>query len=887
MVGKSFGHYKILEKIGEGGMGVVYKARDSRLDRFVAVKVLPAEKVADTDRRHRFEQEAKTASSLNHPNIITIHDISDHEGSMYIVMEYIAGKTLGEIVGEGEIRLRDTMKLSAQIAEALARAHTAGLVHRDLKPSNIMVTDSGLVKVLDFGLAKLTDPYSATDGVTVTLHRTDPQTVMGTPSYMSPEQVRGQEIDHRSDIFNFGLVLYEMLSGTTAFQGESSVEVMNAILKEPPPELPDSVSPALSQIVDACLAKNPENRFESARDLAFALRALATSRPTTGALPKIEAAPEKKKWLFPAITALSMVAAIIFAFLYLTHPVPIDFSTYKYIPFATDTEQEDNGAWSPDGRSIAYLKQIDRRWQVMVRDLDKPTPVQLTDLPDEVRWIFPFWSPDGNQVYFIRGVGDTGDVWSVGAAGGEPKKILASQSKMVKMAAADISPNGKAIIVWDRYEIPESESSDEGTIRVTLWISSPPGAPARKYQPAPFEDTYPLLPVGLRFSPDGRKIGLAHGGDTWIIPWPEKPGARLLKNISSGLFDWLPDSRHMIKAFRGSLWLGDTKTDKITSLTTSSAAVWRPSVSPDGRRILFTKYSRDYDLVEIPLDGSQPRTILATEQREYCPSWSLVDDKMAYITNRHGGSEIWLKSESGGWERPIVTAADFPDVTDFSVSAAVLSPDGSRIAYNSKAGLCVSSTEGGRPMRVLFEEKSELGVPSWSPNGDSLVMLLSRPRPVSSIAIVKVGSPESFRIIGSMPGIATSPVWSPEGRWIAGGSRDGNIYLVSPDGKKTQKLPSPVAADVENYVLVWSEDSSTIYVASSFAEGPRLDAVDIQTGRSQKIADLDLDYIFGGVLNYYTSGSLAPDGKSFITTSRVEKSDLWILEGVPLPGIKK
>jgi Tol biopolymer transport system component len=234
-----------------------------------------------------------------------------------------------------------------------------------------------------------------------------------------------------------------------------------------------------------------------------------------------------------------------------------------------------------------------------------------------------------------------------------------------------------------------------------------------------------------------------------------------------------------------------------------------------------------------------------------------------------------------------VTASDFPDKTSIGIGTATLSPDGSQVAYKGIGSLWISNVEGGRPMQVLSEDKGEIGVPWWSPNGDSLAMVLQKPRPIRSIATVKIGSPESFRIIGNIPGIATSPVWSPDGRWIAGGSRDGNIYLISPDGKSTQKLPSPVAAAVENHVLVWSRDSSTIYIASSFAEGPRLDAVDVQTGLSQKIADLDLDFGFGGILNYYTYGSLAPDGQSFITSARVEKSDLWILEGVPLPGRQK
>jgi serine/threonine protein kinase/tetratricopeptide (TPR) repeat protein len=277
MVGRAISHYEILEKLGEGGMGVVYKARDTRLDRFVAIKVLPPEKVTDPERRRRFTQEARAASALNHPNIITIHDVDEADGVHFISMELVAGRTLNALIPQHGMRLSEVLKYAIQMADALATTHAAGIIHRDLKPSNIMVTDQGLVKVLDFGLAKLIERGLAgeNDATRTMKAATDAGTILGTVAYMSPEQVRGQVADARSDLFSLGVVLYEMVSGRRAFTGESSVEVMNAILKHEPQELDSAPPPSLDRIIRRCLAKKPDERFQTALDLAFALESIS------------------------------------------------------------------------------------------------------------------------------------------------------------------------------------------------------------------------------------------------------------------------------------------------------------------------------------------------------------------------------------------------------------------------------------------------------------------------------------------------------------------------------------------------------------------------------------------------------------------------------------
>ena len=279
-IGKQLGPYRIEALLGRGGMGEVYRARDTKLGREVAIKVLPAAFSADADRLHRFQQEACAAGALNHPNILVIHHIDTYEGAPCIVSELLEGETLRQRMRGAMLAQRRVIEYATQIANGLAAAHERGIVHRDLKPDNLFITKDGRVKILDFGIAKLTQPKGNASQTDIPTRRvdTDPGVVMGTVGYMSPEQIRGKGVDHRSDIFSFGAILYEMLSGRRAFHGESTADTMSAILKEDPPDLSDTnqkISPTLERLVNHCLEKNPEARFHSASDLAFALEALS------------------------------------------------------------------------------------------------------------------------------------------------------------------------------------------------------------------------------------------------------------------------------------------------------------------------------------------------------------------------------------------------------------------------------------------------------------------------------------------------------------------------------------------------------------------------------------------------------------------------------------
>jgi eukaryotic-like serine/threonine-protein kinase len=305
MIGQALSHYQILEKLGEGGMGVVYKARDSHLDRLVAIKVLPTERVADPDSKRRFVQEAKAASALNHPNIVTIYDIDQADGVYFIAMEFVAGKPLDRLIPRQGLELNTTLKYAMQVADALAAAHAAGIVHRDLKPGNLMVTDRDLVKVLDFGLAKLTEapPIGESEaGETVLITsqgRTEEGTILGTVSYMSPEQAEGKPIDSRSDIFSLGSVIYEMATGRKAFQAETRLSTLTAILRDEPKrasEIVESLPREVERIISRCLRKELNRRFQNMHDLKVELEELKEESESGKLLAPARALGRRRLW---------------------------------------------------------------------------------------------------------------------------------------------------------------------------------------------------------------------------------------------------------------------------------------------------------------------------------------------------------------------------------------------------------------------------------------------------------------------------------------------------------------------------------------------------------------------------------------------------------------
>ncbi len=417
--GTKLGPYEVVSAIGAGGMGEVYRARDTRLDRTVAIKVLPQSLANDPDRLLRFEQEARVLSTLSHPNLLGIYDVGAEAGIHYLVSEYLEGHTLRERMSAGPLSQRRVSDYALQIANGLAAAHDKGIVHRDLKPENIFVTQDDRVKILDFGLAKQL-PAAGLTGETATLTTPAPTaagTVMGTVGYMSPEQVRGQAVDHRSDIFSLGAILYEMATGKRAFQGESGVETMNAILKDDPPEIDPAqikISPGFDRIVRHCLEKNPANRFQSARDLAFALGALSGSESTAalGAAP----AQRKRSWLPWAAAVLAFLAGA--ALMSLLRKTP---SQTNRLEFAIPMQQETSHlAVSPDGTLLAFVSP-DQTSGAYMLGIERIGSTEMTILTGTEGASYPFWSPDSTHIAFFA----DGKLKKIAVTGGV-SEVLAS-----------------------------------------------------------------------------------------------------------------------------------------------------------------------------------------------------------------------------------------------------------------------------------------------------------------------------------------------------------------------------------------------------------------------------------------------------------------------------
>jgi serine/threonine protein kinase/Tol biopolymer transport system component len=868
--GDRLGAYQIVGRLGAGAMGEVYRARDTRLERDVALKILPAEFAANPERRRRFEQESRAASALNHPNIVSVYDAGDEQGVSYMVSELVDGESLRELISRGPVPLRKVLELAAQLADGLAAAHAAGVVHRDIKPENVMLTRDGRAKILDFGLARY-QPAAAPEGTAATM--TQAGMIMGTVGYMSPEQVTGTPADARSDIFSLGIVIHEMLTGKTAFECATSVETMSAILRADPPELPASVPAPLRQIVLHCLEKEPARRFQSAKDLAFNLHAYAGGY-TSMIAPTAQTAVRRPRPLLPIATAALALLSIYAVAVLLMRPPGADLAAYRFTPFATETEYQNNAVWSPDGKNVAYQQiSLTSPNSIMVRSVDSLVPTTIAKV-NGMRSLF--WSPDGSQLYFVLSDG----VWSVSRAGGARQQVVKGPYQ-----AAAISPDGKALMLW-----LGSDGTDEE--KAKLWISSPPGAPVREYQPVLFKMIGTFVPVYLQFSPDGRQVLLSmfrgSGAQMWLLPFPDGASTQPRRILASQIAgadvpssSWMADSRHLILAFdeayRSRLWMADTAKETMDPLTADEGRKSQPSVSPDGKQILFTAAFLNFDLVEIPLNGDPVRPLLVTNRDELFPAWSPAGKQFAYVTNRDGGQEIWLKSVQEGWERPLVTQKDFPaGDEDRTFLTPSISPDGTRIAYSRVStqhfgAIYISPVGGGSPIRLTNGNDYEIG-PVWSPDGNWIVFFSSK----GGLVKIKVGANEPPITLLS-DGCESPAQWSPDGQWIACPS-DKGVDLFTPEAKNFHTVGHRKA-----YVS-WSRDGKELYALGEDNGTWKLGGINIQTGIERIISDLGTHYQFASPYSPSFPLSLSPDGTSLATSVENFKAEIWMLEGFRQPA---
>ena len=723
MTGQRLAHYQILEKLGQGGMGVVYKARDTHLDRFVALKVLPRERVADADRRRRFVQEAKAASALNHANIVTIHDIDDAGGVYFIAMEYVAGKTLNELIPRKGLRPTDALEYAVQIAGALAKAHAAGIIHRDLKPSNIMVGEDGQVKVLDFGLAKLTEAGGlAEDESTRTLKaETAEGAILGTVAYMSPEQAEGKKIDARSDIFSFGAVLYEMVTGRRAFQGDSTASTLAAVIKEdpkPPCEVSPRVPRDLEKVILRCLRKDPEWRWQNMADLRVALRELHQQTGSRLAEATVAPAKGRRRWRLAALVVLPLVLA---GGWLLWKRGGFELPPPRVVQLTSYPGSEQYPCFSPDGNQVAFTwggEKGDNR-DIYVKLVGETNALRLTT--DPARDQYPAWSPDGKRIAFQRSApGRATSIYLVSALGGAEQKLTDFQAT----GQMSWSPDGNWLAVARDPSSPGATVESAGIFLVPV----EGGDPRRISNPkAPGYDIHPSI------SPDGRLLAYAACAATFSCDVyvqqlgsgyaPQGSPRRIThQGLNPAGLAWSHDGESLV--YSGSLggarllylWkVGIRGEQPPQRLDLAGAHASYPSIAPAGNRLAFSRELRNYDIWRYR-PGGAPEPLITSSLDELWPAFSPDGTRIAFGSNRSGDAfEIWVANADGS--NPV----QLTNRLGRHQAQPLWSPDGRWIAFESQRWdgymeVYVIDATGGRPRRLISESSDE-GMPSWSRDG--------------------------------------------------------------------------------------------------------------------------------------------------------------------------
>jgi serine/threonine protein kinase/Tol biopolymer transport system component len=883
--GAPIGPYVIVAPLGAGGMGEVHRARDSRLRREVALKILPPGFSADPSRRTRFEQEAHAAAALNHPNILAVYDVGSDGDVAYLATELVNGETLAALMDRGPLPLRTVLDVAVQIADGLAAAHAGRIVHRDLKPANIMVTNDGRVKILDFGLARQHAPASEE---TIAGGQTTPGMIVGTVHYMSPEQARGTVVDIRSDQFSFGLILYELLAGKKAFDEPESVQTLSAIITKDPPPLEARTPAPVRWIVDRCLAKSPESRYESTRDLFHELRSVRDhlSEISSQAQPAAAAAPSSGRpaRIWPVIAAGLLGLAVPTAFfITAAGPAAPDPSRFQYTPLAFEPGgQSTTAAFSNDGRAVAYAARetSSAPYQVHVRYLDQPTARQLTMVEESAHAIG--WSPDDTRVIFATLTA----VWSIPTAGGDPQRLLAlPASSRVPLGVTVSRDNTTAAVL---------HGGDDGLWQVST--ASLPDGHLVRYPGESFETRNIYNTPTLTFSPDGRQLLLllnrgTAGEEGWVLSYPA-PGASGVRRIEPPLVSyagtpvamWMPDNRRVVMSLkptrlnRRQLWFVDTQSGERQPITTGTRDTSVAAVAPGGDRLLLRESSSDFDVISVDLASGAATPLIASERNEQMPHWSAGERRLVYVANHSGAPEVWLRQE-GVADQPLVTARNFPGDTTSALLLPTLAPRGDRVIYSradtdGQIWLWISSVAGGAPIRATSEKadgRAEFPG-AWSPDGSwfaYVAVVGGRPQ-LMKVRTTGQSTPE---LIGANPTAGTFvPEWSPTGEWIVWGES-----LISPDGKTQRSIGTHGSP-----YYVFSRDGRELYGIRSEQGRHTLFAISVATGR---VRDLGLPTTFAplGTLTPSIRLSVAPDGKTLVYGTGVNRSALWLLDGFNPP----
>ena len=859
IIGKTLNHYRVLSPLGAGGMGEVYLAEDMKLGRKIALKLLPQQFSTDAERQKRFEQEARAVSALNHPNIITIYEIETAENVNFIATEFIDGQTLRERITEKSFSAEETVEIAIQITSALESAHLVGIIHRDIKPANIMIRRDGIVKVLDFGLAKLT-MQGGDSGSFETREQTAPNRVMGTINYMSPEQALGEKVDARTDIFSFGVVLYEMLSGASPFAGTSDAAIYNATINKNPPSLSESnreIPSELDQIISRAIEKNRDARYQTASDLNRDLQRLKQNSSTEN--PVNYSAKSSKtnfvKILFP-LAAVFLLAALAFGyFRYFgkeTNP-PNVAQNFNFTQF-TSGGDELYPSLSPDSKTVIFASRKSGNWDIYFQRIGGANAINLTEnspdtdyqavySPDGEQIAFhserdggglfvmgatgenvrrvsdfgflPAWSPDGKEIAFCKTnfedpsalYNSSGAIWVLNLASGEKREIFSQDSYQPGW-----SPNGERIAFW---------TVGDGGTRSIKTVSRTGGE-------AVVVTDNSLLDWNPVWSPDGKYLYFSsnRGGSMnfWRVKIDEKSGVPQANpepfttpSTYSGYLAFSPNgktfayvqtvnSSNIVQAeFNPNT---ETIAAKTTDITQSGRIDRNPSVSPDGEWIAFDAIKdKQEDLFLMKPDGSNLRQLTNDIDKDRAPRWSPDGKKLMFYSNRSGKYQTWTIKTDGSDLSQVNPTADFFSLLSF------WSPDNSKILQN------ISDKEA-----VIFEtskpisEQKPFQLPpvsspdywlmvfDWSPDGGKLALLkIGKQTGLRGIVIYDFSS-HKYRELADF---GDSPVWLNDNRRLIFFHKN-KIFLCDTLTAKTKEIMSaPTTENLQGITI--SPDNRSIY----------------------------------------------------------------------------